>query len=523
MKKLIEKTLFFIAVIFSTYPILKYHYFPTLDGPQHLYNARLMLEMFRGNSYLSNFFQWNQFPVPNYTGHALLAIFQFFLKPYLAEKLLLVIYVTGLPYAFRYLINALPTKQTIASFLIFPFVYSYMFYLGFYNFSLALILLFLTTGLWIKYHNKLTFLRGLLLAVLCLLTYFSHLSDFLTLVVILFSLVVYYDFISFIRKEILFKKLLNNFLIKSLQITVIVALPLFLSFVFLANRPDAITNEFLPNQMLKHHLFNIQTIIAFVTETEEKWTQIIFYTILALMIITLVIKIKNSIKEKKLLELISTGDYWLFAAVFFLIAYFYLPNSDGWAGYFSFRLLLFAFLFILLWFASHNLPSVIMIAAVSVVLYSHFQLQKLRDPSTKSLNNTALAIDASSQFIQNNSSVVSLDYSGNWMHNHFYSYAGLNKSTLILNNGEPTMSYFPLIWSFSKGHFWRIDSTGKTDSCVSTNHLKAFANNKIDYILIVGNIDTNDVCKANTYHYLHEKCNLVFKKEPVRLYKNESN
>jgi hypothetical protein len=520
MKKLTEKTLFFIVVLINTYPVLKYHYFPTLDGPQHLYNARLMLEMFQGNSYLSDFFQWNHFPVPNYTGHALLALFQLFLKPYLAEKLLLVIYVTGLPYAFRFLINTLPTKQTLTSFLIFPFVYSYMFYLGFYNFSLALILLFFTIGLWIKFRERLTFLRGLLLFFLCAITYFSHLSVFLTLVVSLFSVLVYFDFVAVVRGDIRFKKLFIEFLIKSVKLIIIVAFPLLLSLVFLAHRPDAIANEFLPVQMLKNHIVNIQTIIAFVTDTEASWTRIIFYTVVFLMVVTLAIKIIDFIKERKLHRLISTGDYWLLASLFFLTAYFYLPNSDGWAGYFSFRLLLFAFLFMLLWFASHNIPAIIMIAAIIVVSYSHFQLQKLRDPSTKSLNETAMMIEESSHYIQKNSSIISIDNSGNWIQNHFYNYVGLNKSCLLLNNGEPMMSYFPLVWQLSEDNYWRIDNSGKVDSCHNINHAKAFAKNKIDYLLILGDFDTTDVCKASTYHYLQEKCDLVFKKEMVRLYKN---
>jgi hypothetical protein len=52
----IKKVELFLFLIFSLIAILPFclvKYIPSLDGPQHLYNARLIAELIKGNDFIS--------------------------------------------------------------------------------------------------------------------------------------------------------------------------------------------------------------------------------------------------------------------------------------------------------------------------------------------------------------------------------------------------------------------------------------------------------------------------------------
>src|SRR6185295_1290073 len=88
-----EKYIFSTLVLIHLIPVCSMHFFPTLDGPAHLYNSNLINWMLSEKQALATTcFYFNPVLVPNLSGHALLCVFNFFLPAYLAEKLVLIIY-----------------------------------------------------------------------------------------------------------------------------------------------------------------------------------------------------------------------------------------------------------------------------------------------------------------------------------------------------------------------------------------------------------------------------------------------
>ena len=59
--------------------------------------------------------------------------------------------------------------------LAFPFVYNYLFHLGFYSFVYSLPIFFLFSGYWLRHATEPTIGRNVTIAALSLLLYFSHL------------------------------------------------------------------------------------------------------------------------------------------------------------------------------------------------------------------------------------------------------------------------------------------------------------------------------------------------------------
>lgn len=145
-----EKTAFWLLLALHVLPLCGGRYFPTADGPTHLYNAWLWKTMLLQPGHPAHqVLAFNPNPEPNYLSHLLLAGLLTLAPPWLAEKALLLLYVVGLPLTLRYALRSAGQRGTDwLAILSFPFVYSVVLVWGFYNFCLSLLLLLLASGYW---------------------------------------------------------------------------------------------------------------------------------------------------------------------------------------------------------------------------------------------------------------------------------------------------------------------------------------------------------------------------------------
>ena len=115
-----EYYFFYVFLVINLLPILVFKFFPTVDGPAHLYNSRLIIELLGQNSLLDNYFIFNEI-APNWLGHILLSFFQLLFPAYIAEKCLLLIYFIGFPVSFRAFIKIQPDHNNTLIYFVFPF------------------------------------------------------------------------------------------------------------------------------------------------------------------------------------------------------------------------------------------------------------------------------------------------------------------------------------------------------------------------------------------------------------------
>jgi hypothetical protein len=140
-----ELLIFTVIAIMNMMPFVATRFFPSLDGASHLSNANIISQLiFHNNSLFHQFFMINPEPVPNWTAHLLITLLTLIMPAFLAEKILIALLLIGTPFAFRTLMQTLSPKNTLFSFLIFPFTHSMFFFFGFFNFCMA-ILFFLIT------------------------------------------------------------------------------------------------------------------------------------------------------------------------------------------------------------------------------------------------------------------------------------------------------------------------------------------------------------------------------------------
>jgi hypothetical protein len=150
----------------------------TQDGPSHLANAVIANRLISGDCPIASdhfFLQLELFP--NWTVPLLLMGLTRLSPasaPDLAEKLLQMLCVVALALALRRTILRIEPENEFLALAVFPLVYSYPFAMGFYAFSLGIPLLLMWVGYWAQHREHLDTSAALPLALLALLTFYTH-------------------------------------------------------------------------------------------------------------------------------------------------------------------------------------------------------------------------------------------------------------------------------------------------------------------------------------------------------------
>jgi hypothetical protein len=161
-----EVVLFWALAFLHLAPVWAFHYLPTQDGASHLDNAQILKALGSSDSNYEAIFEIRADPIPNWTSHLLLAGMLFVVPPLIAEKLLVSLYILGFAGSFRYFLGAFGERTWPIS------------WLGFYNFCLSLILVWLIVGFCVRRRGELRWPHAGVLALLFPLAYFTHLVGF---------------------------------------------------------------------------------------------------------------------------------------------------------------------------------------------------------------------------------------------------------------------------------------------------------------------------------------------------------
>ncbi|HUU56569.1 MAG TPA: hypothetical protein VMW93_04440 [bacterium] len=167
--------LFFLAALYVA-PLWVFPYVPSADGPSHLANAVIIKDY--GDPAAERFREYyviSRRLSPNLLYHLGLVGLLYVLPPLIAEKALLTLYVVLFAAAFRYLVIAVSGRPGPAAFLVFPFILSFSFSLGFFGWLISLALATWGVGYYWKRRGKLGFKAVVALNLLGVVIYCAHL------------------------------------------------------------------------------------------------------------------------------------------------------------------------------------------------------------------------------------------------------------------------------------------------------------------------------------------------------------
>lgn len=531
-----EPFLFYALVVLNLSLVFKFGNFPTIDGPSHLYNARIINELwFNNNEMLRDYFTFNPTPEPNWTGHFLLALLMQIFNASTSEKILLGAYVLILPISYRNLMSKIAAEKVLLSYFIFPLTFTMLFFFGFYNFSIGLALLFVSLNYVVRnYHHINSPGKTMMFFLLQLACYFSHiiifsllwLCIFLWLSTEIFSKINHQNSLKVILKKQ--EKSFNFVLISSV-------LPFILVLCYFVTHPMASKGAtYVEFNILMEWLITMRSKIMFVTEKEviyTSWLFILFFAFLGMAlngrfnqrIAMPHFRSWNSIGELLKLYLFK-NDMWFVIAVIMLILYFVLPDANKNGSMISIRFSLLFYLFMILWMASGNFSKKMQWILILCIVFIQFKLHQYYSDTLKTLNSKIKDCKSMQALIKPNSVVLPIDFSKDWLAVHHANIIGADKPLVILQNYECQVGYFPLLWNESKipqitlgylknnyltGMFWKTNNT-------SLYHKES------DYVIIIGEeIPAADSSQIKIKQALIDCYTLVRKTPTCLLYKNK--
>ena len=514
-----EAYFFYFVLLINILLLFFTKFYPSMDGPAHLYNSNLIDHLLFGNKPLSEFYTINTIVIPNWVSHFLLSLFHLFLPGWLAEKMLLVLYILGISITFRLLIKELNPQNLSLSILIFPFAYSFLFHLGFYNYSVSFIVFFGTLYFWLKNRESSRITTYLVLFSLLTAIYFCNvlLYAFLGLTICFYN--IYFSFENYcLHKSI---KLFIKECYKKLFVWFIISLPsLILLVIFYKTVAFFPADQKYGIKELIRWLNDVRALIVYDYNGEQLLTAQFLHVLIAISLLGIFLRFKEKVNKK--FEIIKS-DIMLIPILIALTLFFITPSGSG-AGMMSDRYCYMIFIFALIWVITQPIPKSVGQLAVLFVLVVHFGLQmKHMNGSIRNLDKNAITIHQAANYIEKNSIVLPVNLSDNWLELHFSNYLGVDKPMIILENYEAAVGWFPIKWNANSLPNVLLSDKASVSGIRWPCNSKAKIIRKIQYVMLFGNMGKLDdaqwkelkdllgsdfklkYCSENKYVMIYEK------------------
>jgi hypothetical protein len=429
----------FFALI-ALYFVLQNSRLPSLDGPAHMYNSFLLKEYFLGNNEVRNMYVLNKFYIPNLFSNYYLALLIAIFNTYLGAKLFYFSLLFLLLLSAYYLLNSFKTMNAFVLSLAFVTIYnSFLLNIGFYNFTFSIVFLFFAIGYYFRsecFSAKSSNVNYVIYTLIIGALYYSNGLSFVFYIVFVVSNFTFKAVSSILKNKELNKvSMMNSIIYLSLTIPFIL---MFIQFQSEANLSNQLVKTNL-SELFKN-LIEFTSFIAYSREAEVIFTICFSICTAILFLICLYNRlIKSRFKFQR-------GDSMLLFAIVFFVLYLFIPDNYS-AGMMSPRFQFYFYIFIIVWLFIQNNKLSSLFLALIFFISSVYKYQVCHKQILSGLNDNAKQIIAAEKYIEENKTVVSFNYSGNWVESHFSNYLGLKKPILVLDNYEASVGWFPLKWN----------------------------------------------------------------------------
>ncbi len=511
-----EQWLFYVLVILNLVPAFYRKILPSMDGGAHLYNSQLIQTLiFDSSSIVHEFYKLNPEIVPNWTGHFILSFFNYFFPAFIAEKVLLVVYLIAFPLVFRAFIKTLSPQNVWLSYFGFLFTYHFLFLLGFYNYSIALVLMLVGLNYWIKNcAQNITVTKFLTLFLILCVTYLSHIFVFAFL---LFVMGVYLLIKTYSLRKIVSIHPLKFFFQKSLTLFGAAVVPLIFFFFYFYKRPSTGMSFYETPQTLWKWILDIRPWIVYDYNREAMLNRIVGGALVLMFVSLLVRRIVKFTKYKE--AILKTNDFLFLVAIIAMLLFFVLPDSDGAAGFVSVRFCYLFFLFFFFALSTTVYPKWIKIMILTILIPIIFVHNFGFNKTIKTQYKIIQSIVKVSQFIPANSVVLPINFSKNWLAGNYNNYLGIDKPMVILHNYEASTGYFPVHWNREKMPNTLLGNQNSIPKCLDWIGEKAHSSYVIDYVFILVDYKDEELkCLQTIEETIQQNYTLLYGDEYCHLY-----
>ena len=454
-----KRILIFLLIILHILPLWIFKYFPTQDGPAHVYNSYILRAFHDEEStLLREYYSLNLTLFPNWISHVCMSLLMYVFPPLIAEKIVLSAIISLFPLSLFYFLDSVNKGKSLYGFLGFLFSDHYLLHMGFYSFAFSVPLFFFAVGYFMKHKEDMKFSRIGILNLLCILTYFSHLLSYILLMLSLTLLSI----TSFCRRP------------KRVAWLLVCMLPLYF---IMANYllSNVVGHEDGGHLDLRWERFSDWKAWDYFLSTKSLMSftdaHLIPTRIMSLMLgLLFIVTLYKRVRQRKI---ISRNDQFLLIFGVFTVLYFIMPWEMASGAWINDRVNLFMFP-VLLPFLSEDYHKyikrgiivvmiILSIARLSISCRYYYPMDKTMKEYTSGVeliekNKVVLGIASNaSPNVKETPSFTHPEYVEPF--GHAINYYCVNNGCVSLSNYEAKYNYFPLDW--------RIKHSGAIDYIVA--------------------------------------------------------
>jgi hypothetical protein len=436
-----EFVIFCIITFLNAIYVFSFNFYHSLDGPGHLHNSNLLLNILSGNELITEYYRVNSIPVGNWTGNAVLAFFNYLFPASTALSFFLFTYFTGMAFSYRYLIKSLSGTFKPIHYIIFPFFDNSCIGLGLYNFSTSLMVLFFILGFWIRYNQNMERSKWIKFAFLLVLLYFSHFLSFVFFGISLIFFIIYEEYIKFTQHKKIYWK---SILIRTGKIAIVSLPSLIFALIYVLSISSTVSSgnrEQSESISLLQNIYYVRPLILFHVENDGTRNLILFTGIILIFILAL---LQSIFRRKQLKENSYNRNYILVLVIIFAILLLSLPPRFL-LNTMRIRLTLMFFIVFVIWISMYPYPKWFHVLAalffIGITIHNKSSFREIYEKMDKHSNE----IHAFNNWIEPNSIILPINDSFTWMHENSMSYIGVDKPIINVRNTQ-AFGFFPVLF-----------------------------------------------------------------------------
>lgn len=474
-----EQILFYILLFVHLIPVIFLTPFVTLDGPVHLYNARLFHDLlFSADPITRDFFELNPVIEPNMTGHLIMSFLLFVFPPFVTEKLvqlfILILFATG----YRRWILTIEPAAVWVTWLVFPLLYNFAFLIGFFNFLIGLSILPFFMTWWIKIsdrnHSIHEYVTGI---ILLLLIYYSHL--------LIFLLAGALAGIHLWNKQSSKNKIRNILFLSSIALPgILQALHYLVTHGSVGYKNEI---QWVSFSKILEDLGFARYLILYDYASEKRFT--VAYTVLITGMMAMGLRYRTIQKYQ------TIALRWVLLSILLL---FLVPDSFASGGIITQRLELWLAISVLLFLSTLRIPDSIALPGAAGAAFVSLFICYYHSDFQKKLNHSACEFTRMCIPQKEPAVLLPVNYSHNWMEANLAAYAGAMKKWVVLDNYEADYRLFPVVWKDRMKPSLHAGNHAETQTpCLTIKNAEDITGHHIDFISFwAGKPTGTDSCSA---------------------------
>ena len=320
-------SIYYILLLFAHIGLIwSLPYVPTQDGPSHIYNLVILHDLLNGGKEWGEFFVYQLSAIPN-LGFTFLAypLLHFF-SPLTVERIFISLYIIFIGVSVPFFLKTFNKQPLPVSYFIFPVIFNYTFFMGFYSYIAAVPFFLLSFSLAWRIRNSSTACRFLCLNAFGIIIFYVHLIPFIFFLLSLASITAV--------ESPDYKKSIKNLL----KLLLIISPSILNLLYYLEFSTSSSVSDFSYLLSLSRYIRLFIELLYFSTVNFLPW-QILPASILMLLIVVAAYhSIKDLVKRRFQTQNITAAEKTLiYLSVLLILIYFFVPFTVGNGRYFNER------------------------------------------------------------------------------------------------------------------------------------------------------------------------------------------